>query len=93
MTIRTSADITGAGAKVQLSSVAGTLARRIWLCSTGGKSRFGDTNVSATQGVELPTDIQCTFSASDGDGTDTIDLEQAYVYVPMSSTVTVSWGI
>lgn len=49
--------------------------------------------MAAAQGVELPQDIQCVFSASDGDGTDTIDLTQSYVYVPSATTVTVSWGV
>lgn len=71
---------------------SGSFARRIFLAATGGKARFGDANVAAAQGVELPQDAVVTISASDGDISDRIPLDHAYVYVPNGTTVTVSWG-
>ena len=90
MTIHTEADIVGAGTKVVLG-IAGQFARRILLTPTGGKCRFGDTNVSASQGVELNTDVETTISANDSDISDRIDLSQAWIYVPNGTTVTVTW--
>lgn len=92
MTITTAADITGDNAKHVLGT-AGQRARRIFLTSTGANSRFGDTNVAAAQGVELPKDIEVTISASDGDISDSIDLSAAFVYVPSGATLTVSFGV
>jgi hypothetical protein len=91
MTINTATDITGDDAAHQIAS-ASKQCRRLWLCATGGKARFGDANVSSTRGVELPQDIEVMFSASDSDPTDTIQLDQCYAYVPMSTTLTISWG-
>lgn len=94
MTIQTQADIAGAGAKVAIGA-AGQYARRLFLCATGGAARFGDTNVTATRGVELPQDEPVTISASDGDIADRITLGpqgNAWVFAPLSTTVTVSWG-
>ncbi len=97
MTIRTVADIIGADAKVALIALASTgpiKARRIWLTAHGSSNaRFGDTNVAAARGEELPADVQCTFSASDADITDNIDLSTAFVYVPSGTTVTVTLGL
>lgn len=93
MTIQTLPDIAGANAKVQISSVPNSAARRLWITALGGVARFGDVNVGAARGVELATGVQYIFSASDADDTDTIQLEQAYAYVPAGTTLTVSWGI
>lgn len=94
MTIQTSADIAGANKAVPLSAIVGSQpARRIWLCAHGSSNaRFGDVNVAAARGVELPQDTLQTFSASDADATDGIDLVNAYVYVPSGTSVSVAWG-
>lgn len=92
MTIQTSADIAGAQT-VALSAIVGSQpARRIWLTPTGGNARFGDKNVGSARGVELIQNTMSTFSASDADPTDGIDLVNAYVYVPNGTTLTVTWG-
>lgn len=92
MTVNTEADIVGANAKVALGA-ANQYARRIWLTAHGSSNaRFGDVNVAAARGVELPADVECTFSASDADVSDRINLALAYVYVPSGTTVTVAWG-
>jgi hypothetical protein len=91
MTINTVADIAGDGAKHAITT-ASHECRRLWLTAIGGTARFGDVNVGSAQGVELPEGIECEFLASDSDATDTIHLDQAYVYVPNSTTVTVAWG-
>lgn len=91
MTLNTIADISGDGAKHQIGLV-NQECRRLWLTSLTGASRFGDVNVSATRGVALTAGVECTFAASDSDPTDTIHLDQAYVFVPNSDTLTVAWG-
>jgi hypothetical protein len=95
MTIHTLADIVGDGAKHALAVTGSTLnARRIWLCAHGSSTaRFGDGNVGAAQGVELPADVVVTISASDADISDKLPLAQQNVFVPNGTTVTVSFGI
>ena len=96
MVIQTAADIAGGNAKVALGT-AGQRARRLFLtshtASSGAPARFGDVNVAAARGVELPLDVQVTISASDADPADSIDLSTSYVYVPSGTTVTFAWGI
>lgn len=92
MTIHSVADIVGNSTAVQISATEGLRARRLFLCAqTTSNARFGDANVTATQGVELPKDTVVVISASDADPMDTIDLTKAYVYVPSGTTVTVTW--
>lgn len=92
MTINTVADIAGGGTTVPIST-ASKECRRLWLTAHGSSNaRFGDANTASGQGVELPADVQCVFAASDSDATDTIHLDQAYVYAPNGTTVTVAWG-
>lgn len=91
MTINTVADFTSSASAQQIAT-ASHQCRRLWLCATGGKARFGDANVGAARGVELPADVEVTIAASDSDATDTIQLDQCYVYVPSDVTVTVTWG-
>jgi hypothetical protein len=91
MTINTAADFTSSGSAQQIAS-ASKECRRLWLTAIGVAARFGDANVGAAQGVELPVGIEVTFAASDSDDTDTIHLDQCYLFVPSGSTVTVSWG-
>lgn len=92
MTLHSAVDIVGDDAKHALAATP-TRARRLWITSHSGASRLGDANVGAARGVELTTDIEVTFSASDGDITDSIDLSTVNVYVPSGSTVTYSWGV
>ena len=96
MTINTIADIVGDGAKHALATATGSTgnprARKLFLTSTGGASRYGDTNVAAARGVSLPTGVEVTISASEADPADLIDLTTQYVFVPNGATVTVSWG-
>ncbi len=93
MVIQTAADIVGANAKVAVGN-SGTRARRLFLTPHGSSAaRFGDTNVAAARGVELPADIMSVISASDADVTDSFDLSTVYLYVPSGTTVTVAWGI
>jgi hypothetical protein len=91
MTLNTLADITGDGAK-HVIGLANQECRRLWLTSLVGTSRFGDVNITASRGVALTAGVECTFAASDSDATDTIHLDQAYVFVPNGDTVTVAWG-
>lgn len=94
MTIHALADITGAGNTVAISASQGQRARRLWLTAHGSSNaRFGNTSAAAAVGVELPADQLCTFSASDADPTDAIDLTIASVYVPNGTTVSISYGI
>lgn len=99
MTIRTLADFIGADAKVQLvqppaDGASKDFARRIWLTAHGSSNaRFGDTNVGAARGVELPADAIVVISASDADIADRIPLIQQFLYVPSGTTVTVTFGI
>lgn len=91
MTINTIADIAGDGAKHAIGTPS-QQARRIWLTSLTGASRFGDANVAAGRGVALTEGVECVFAASDSDATDVIWLDQAFVFVPNGDTVTVAWG-
>lgn len=93
MVIHSLPDIVGGNAKVQISATNGLTARRLFLTATGGTARFGDVNVGAAQGVQLPMGVEVTISASDADVTDSIPLIQAYLYVPSSTTVTISYGV
>ena len=93
MTVHTIPDIVGASQAVAISAVEGTRARRLFFTAhTTSTARFGDKNVAAAQGVELPADTMCTFSASDADCTDLMDLTAAFVYVPSGTTVSVAWA-
>ena len=91
MTITTVADFTHS-ASAQPIATASQECRRLWLTALSIAARFGDGNVAATQGVELPVGIEVTIAASDSDPTDTIHLDQCYLYVPSGSTVSVTWG-
>jgi hypothetical protein len=92
MTIQTLPDITASGA---LAPAGSTLqARRIWLCAHAtSNARYGDVNVGAGRGVELPADQLVTISASDADISDKLPLAQQFVYVPNGTTVSVSFAI
>ncbi len=69
-------------------------ARAIFLTATGGNARFGDlANVGAARGVELPKDVEVTIRASEADKFDHIQLNQAAVYVPSGTTLTIAFGI
>lgn len=92
MTLQTLPDIVGANAKVPISTTQGQKARRLFLTPTGGKCRFGDTNVAAARGVELNTDVETTISTSDADMTDLMDLTQAFAYVPSGTTLTITFS-
>jgi len=92
MQISTLADIAGAGATVPLTTGAAQ-ARALYLTAIGGTARFGDSSVTAAQGVELPDGVMCAFGVNNDDRVDTIQLNQAHVYVPSGTTVTVSYGL
>jgi len=92
MTIQTIADLVGAGAAVQIA--ASGRCRKIFLCAHGSSNaRYGDVNVAAARGVELPADTVVTIGASDADPTDLIDLSTSKVYIPNGTTVSVSVGV
>ena len=91
MTITTVADFTSGGSAQQIAA-ASKECRRLWLTATVAAARFGDASVASGQGVELPVGIEVTIAASDSDPTDTIHLDQCYLYVPSGSTVSVTWG-
>ena len=90
MVITSIADITGDN---NAHAIGSGQARAIFLTATGGKARFGDGNVSATQGVELPQDVTVTIRASEADATDYINLAQLKAYVPTSTTLTIATAI
>ena len=93
MAPQTIADIVGSGAAVALGAV-GRRASVIWLTAHGSSNaRFGDSSVAAARGVELPADTLCTFRSVQGYTVDSIDLSEAYVYVPNGTTVTVAYGV
>ena len=91
MTITTVADFTHS-ASAQPIATASQECRRLWLTALSIAARFGDVNVAAAQGIELAADRITTIAASDSDPTDTIHLDQCYLYVPSGSTVSVTWG-
>lgn len=92
MTTVTIADIVGDNAKHRFAA-SPIRARRLFLTSLTGASRFGDINVAAACGVALPASIEVTISASDGDITDSIDLSAVYAYVPSGDTLTITYGV
>lgn len=93
MTVRSIADITGDNAPHAISSTSGPRARRLFLTAHSGSARLGDASVTAARGVELPTDVEVTVSASDADPTDSIDLSAVYAYVPSGTTLTISYAV
>ena len=74
-------------------SVPVTRARTICIsCSGTGPVRFGDLNVGAAQGFQIPTAIGKIFRTTVGDITDWFDLTQCYIYVPAGTTASVIIG-
>lgn len=92
MTVTTAADIVGANGKVALGAV-GRRARRIFLTALGGNARFGDVNVSSTQGAQIIENVPFTAPDNGADPTDSYDLAATYVYVPTNTTVSVTFEI
>lgn len=92
MVITSIADIAGDNA-VHAIGTAPQQARALFLTAIGGTARFGDANVSASQGVELPEGVQVTIRASEADKFDHILLGQASAYVPTGTTLTIAFGI
>jgi hypothetical protein len=92
MVITSIADITGNNA-VHAIGTATQQARALLLTAIGGVARFGDANVTATQGVELPEGVEVTIRASEADRTDYIQLGQVYAYVPDGTTLTIACGL
>lgn len=92
MVISSLADIAGDGAAHAIGS-ATLQARALFLTATGGTARFGDANVAAGRGVELPADECVVIRASEADSTDYIALGQTHVYVPNGTTLTIAYGL
>ena len=92
MTVTTAVDIVGANGKVALGA-AGRRARRIFLTAIGGNARFGDVNVSSTQGAQIIQSVPFTAPDNGADPTDAYDLSLTYVYVPSGTTVSVTFEI
>lgn len=90
MTISSIADIAGDNAAHQLAGSG--RARRIFLTSLTGASRFGDANVSSSRGVSLPAGVPVVISVSDADLGDGFDLSKCYAYVATGATLTISYG-
>ena len=82
------ADVTGAGATVQLSATSLPVKQLFLSCSTA-TARFGDTNVTASRGVALSSTTVNTFTP--GPGYDALDLVNAYVYLPAASVLSISY--
>jgi hypothetical protein len=99
MTTQTLPDIPGNGAKQPIAAQpadgsAKIRARRLWLCAHGSSNgRYGDTNVAAARGLELPADQVVTISASDADIADAIDLTQQFLFLPNGTSVSITYGI
>lgn len=95
MQFYTAADQVAVG-KVQLSTLFSQLtAKELILQTLSGASgaRFGDSNVGATRGVNLPASVGPTvLRTSVADERDKIDLTLAYIYVPAGSTLTITIG-
>ena len=92
MVITSIADIAGDNAAHVISGT-NQQARVLILTPTGGPARFGDSNVSATQGARLMTDVPTQIRASEADATDYINLGQAHAYVPSGTTLTIAYGL
>lgn len=96
MQFYTAADQVATG-KVQLSTLFTNqkLAREIILQVTAGASgaRFGDSNVGAAQGANIPASVSPTIlRCTVADVTDRFDLTLVYVFVPNGSTLTITIG-
>ncbi len=91
MQIYTLPDITGDNAAHQLSATSiGALA--IYIAAVGGACRFGDSNVSATRGVNVPQNDHAIDISAIGEIPLSINLSKCYVYVPSGATATISYG-
>ncbi|HXI42317.1 MAG TPA: hypothetical protein VNH83_20205 [Bryobacteraceae bacterium] len=93
MTVHTIADIVGSSTAVRLVATPGLRARWILFCSEVGVSNVGDANVSASRGVDLPAAVPVIFPQNGADQTDAYDLYNTWVFVPTSSTLTVTYGV
>ena len=83
-------DITGDGAAHAIGA-AGTRARWIAIGATGGALRVGDANVASNRGASVANGATA-FLPPDPDITATYDLGNVYVYVPISSTASFTYG-
>lgn len=90
MTVQTLADIVGPFTGPLNPLPGKQRARHIYFTSIGGVSRWGDASVGANRGSELPSGVPVVTSANEADISDTLDLGQVNVYVPSSSTLTIT---
>jgi hypothetical protein len=97
MQFYTAADIVGAGTQTQLSVLfpGQTFCKEILLEVVSGAAgaRFGDSNVSASRGLQIPNSVAPTILRSTvADITDKFNLTEAFVFVPAGVTLSVMIG-
>lgn len=91
MVAYTIADIVGDNA----AHVIGTpLTRARWIAITavGGNLRLGDVNVGAARGVQVAANLPTIIESDGADMTACLDLGNTYVYVPIGTTATITYG-
>ncbi len=89
MQMYTIADITGDSAAHQIAPAA----RVIIVSATGGALRVGDVNVSATRGANVPQNTALILPPDGSDVSGKYPGGTVYVYVPSSSTASITYGI
>ncbi len=89
MQMYTIADITGDSAAHQIAPAA----RMIVVSATGGALRVGDINVTATRGANVAQNTSIILPPDGSDITAKYPAGTVYVYVPSSTTASISYGI
>lgn len=84
-------DIVGDGAAHALAT-AGVQARTVIIAAVSGSIRVGDGNVAANRGVAVAAGtVPLVIQADPADKTALLDLSLVSVYVPLSSTATITY--
>lgn len=90
MQLVTIPDIVGAGSAVAISATPKQV-RALFVTALGGPARIGDAAVSAAQGVSCVQNVFTSFYADPDDTSARIDLSLIKAYVPLSTTLSVSY--
>ena len=89
MQLYTIADITGDSAAHAIAPAA----REIIISATGGALRVGDASVSATRGANVAQNTTLVLPPDGSDVTAKYPAGTVYVYVPSSTTASITYGV